>query len=147
MEATAISGFGFVEFVQNTTWVIPLVQSIHILCIGAVFATIGLVNLRRVGVFAGDVEIPDFDGGRLKVGAAVLGLLAATGLIMIASEPDRTLSNTLFYVKLGLLALACLLTFLPTRSGSEVARKSRAFAASIALVLVIFAGRWIAYVI
>lgn len=147
MEATASSGFGFVEFVQNSAWVIPFVQSIHILCIGAVFATIGLVNLRRVGVFAGDVELPDFDRGRLRVGAAVLVVLAATGLIMIVSEPDRTLSNTLFYVKIGLLALACLLTFVPTRSGSDVVRKWRAFAALIAWVLIIFAGRWIAYVI
>jgi uncharacterized membrane protein len=147
MEATASLGSGFVEFVQNSAWVIPFVQSIHILCIGAVFATIGLVNLRRVGVFAGDVEMTDFDGGRLKAGAIILVLLAATGLIMIVSEPDRTLSNTLFYVKLGLLTLACLLTFLPTRSGSDVVRKRRAFAALIAWVLVIFAGRWIAYVI
>lgn len=147
MEATASPGLGFVEFVQNSTWVIPVVQSIHILCIGAVFATIGLVNLRRIGVFAGDVEMPDFDGRRLKAGWSILVLLAFTGLIMIASEPERTLSNTLFYVKLGLLALACLLTFSSLWSGSEIARKARALTALIAWVLIIFAGRWIAYVI
>ncbi|MCZ8173365.1 MAG: hypothetical protein O9272_16660 [Brevundimonas sp.] len=147
MEATASPGLGFVEFVQNSSWVIPVVQSIHILCIGAVFATIGLVNLRRIGMFAGDVEMPDFDGRRLKAGWGILVLLAATGLIMIASEPERTLSNTLFYVKLGLLALACLLTFPPLQSGSEIATKARALVALIAWVLIIFAGRWIAYVI
>jgi hypothetical protein len=147
MQATASSGFGFVEFIQNSAWVIPFVQSIHILCIGAVFATIGLVNLRRLGVFAYDVEMPDFDGSRLRAGAVVLALLAATGLIMIASEPDRTLNNTLFYVKLGLLALASLLTFLPIQLGSEALRKWRAIAALIVWVLIIFAGRWIAYVI
>lgn len=146
MEATASPGFGFVEFVQNSTWVIPFVQSVHILCIGLVFATIGLVNLRRIGVFAGDADVPDFDVARLKTGTAVLVLLAVTGLIMIASEPERTLSNTLFYVKLGLLALACLLTFPPLRSASGVV-EIRAFVALIAWVLIIFAGRWIAYVI
>ncbi len=147
MEATASPSLGFVEFVQNSTWVIPVVQSIHILCIGAVFATIGLVNLRRIGVFAGDVEMPALDRRRLKAGWSILGLLAFTGLIMIASEPERTLSNTLFYVKLGLLVLACLLTFSPLWSGSEIARKARALTALIAWALIIFAGRWIAYVI
>ncbi len=147
MIRSALPNFGFVEFVQNTSWVIPAVQSIHILAIGLLFATISLVNLNRAEIFAPDVKSSQMGGGRLKFGLGALSLLATTGVIMVVSEPARTLGNPLFYVKLGMVSFACLLTFAPPQFCPAITLKTRAYLTLLTWALIIFAGRWIAYVI
>lgn len=147
MTQSGFADLGFVEFVQNTSWVIPAVQSAHILAIGLLFATIFLVNLRRAGIFAQDVDVAEIEAGRLKLGIGVLALMAATGGLMVISEPDRTLGNALFYIKLGLVCFASFLTFVPSGPSPVITVKVRAYFALLTWALTIFAGRWIAYVI
>ena len=147
MTQSGLAGLGLIEFVQNTSWVIPAVQSVHILAIGLLFATIFLVNLRRAGIFAQDVNVAEIEGGRLKLGVGVLALMAVTGGLMVISEPDRTLGNALFYIKLSLVCIASFLTFVPSGTSPVITGKVRAYLALLAWALAIFAGRWIAYVI
>ena len=83
-------------------------------------------------------------------------MLALTGALLIASEPNRAIFRVVFWVKMALVAAALLATWGQRRwvgAGLGDATKTSALAyrllavASVALwVSVIFAGRWIGYV-
>lgn len=140
-----------------TSWVVPTVQSIHILAIGVVLASGLLIALRLLGLSGRHLEIVAL-GERLlpSIWWAALVLLV-TGLILIVAEPTRTLNNPFFFAK-----VACLLVLVPlTRCFQLSLRKApvrwsaaavpprtvRPLAATAMLLLlaVIFCGRWIAY--
>jgi hypothetical protein len=81
-----------------------------------------------------------------------LAVLLATGLVMIIGEPERTLTNVPFWIKMALVVTGVLasiglrkplLTPLD-RSGTGPAR-SLAWIMLSLWVAVIFCGRWIAY--
>jgi uncharacterized membrane protein SirB2 len=139
-------------WIQTTTWVIPLVQSIHILTIGIVFGSILMVSLRVLGMIRSD-ETPAVVVARFSpwIGYGVI-VMAVTGVILIIGEPIREFSSTSFWLKMALVAVAVasaaffrgvLVQAAP--SGFSTTAKSTA-AATIALWLfIIFLGRAIAY--
>ena len=150
--ATALS-----HAIQTAGWVIPTLQTIHILAIAVLFFSAVIVDLRLWRVLQRDVPLKDVARRFLPVIWPVLLILLLTGSLLIIGEPRRSLLNTTFYLKMTLLAFAVVLTialqwslssapeFWERDRGRRIAAR---FAATLSILVwcgIIFAGRWIAY--
>ena len=136
------------QVIQDVEWIIPVVQTIHILCLAVVLSSVAMVNARLLGVGGTRVSVAEMTQRFLPwIWWAVL-LMACTGIILIAGEPPRSLRNTAFQLKMLLLATALTQTFLFQRSvrRNSVRHNRRTAAVSLALWggVAIF-GRLIAY--
>ncbi len=143
--------------VQSVRWIIPLLQSIHILMIGVVFVSILMIALRVLGRLRMDetfAEVWHRFAPWMWSGLVVMGV---TGLILVIGEPVREFTSTSFWLKMALLLSGVVSTVAFSRSvwtarpGGERAAEFSSGARSAAVVTVvlwlaiIFLGRAIAY--
>jgi len=152
IDQTALS-----QSIQAANWVVPAVQTIHILAIAVVASSALMIDLRLIGVFWASRPMKDVTSRFLPLVWWPLLLLLATGAVMIIAEPARSLKNPAFQFKMGLLIAALIVTglfqFLQRRNATfgDLRSGPRAAAATLAIVSmllwssIIFAGRWIAY--
>lgn len=140
--------------IRDILWVIPTVQSIHIIAITVLFGSALASNLRLAGVLASDEPLRGVVRRYYPWMRNALIVLLFTGLIMIIAEPDRVLVNTTFWLKMALVVTAFTLTLLLRRpllraADTPAPRPIKALAwVSIGLwCVVIICGRWIAYTI
>ena len=143
--------------IQTTKWIIPAVQTVHILSVAMVFSFAILVDLRIWRLLERDVPMPEVARRFLPTVWPVLLILLTTGSLLIIGEPRRSLLNSTFYLKMALLAVAIVLTAGLQRSISSspnswdrnrARRMAGRFAASVSILVwcgILFAGRWIAY--
>jgi hypothetical protein len=143
--------------IQTTTWIIPTLQTIHILCVAALFSSAVLVDLRIWRLTQRDVPLSDVGRRFLPLIWPVVIVLLLTGSLLIVGEPRRSLLNDTFYIKMALLAFALVLTGLLQWSltsapgfwerdiGRRIAGRAAAVASIVAWSSIIFAGRFIAY--
>ena len=143
--------------IKSITWVVPLVQSIHIVTIGIVFVSLLMIALRVLGLTRADQA---FDAVMARfspwIGKGLLVLLA-TGLILVLGEPIRELMSLSFWLKMGLLAIGVTsaVSFsrsIAARAGAggdhphfSTATKSAAMMTVLLWLVIIFLGRAIAY--
>ena len=152
LAATSLS-----HIIQTTKWVIPALQTIHILSVAVVFSSAVLVDLRLWRLLNRDVPLPELARRFLPTIWPVLLVLLITGSLLIIGEPKRSLLNSAFYLKMALLAVAIVLTAWLQWSLSsspnfwdtnKVRRMAGQFAATLSILVwcgILFAGRWIAY--
>jgi len=149
IDATALS-----QAIQATKWVVPLVQTVHILAIAALLSSVLMINLRLLGVAGTDQTLARVSERFRPVVWWSLPVLLASGLILIIGEPARALTNPFFQLKMCLLVVVLIVTLLSQRPlygdsrfwDNRVAT-GRAIA-MLSLLLwsgIVFAGRWIAY--
>ena len=142
--------------IQTTGWIIPALQTIHILCVAVLFSSAVLVDLRIWRLFQRDVPLLDVGRRFLPLIWPVVLVLLVTGGLLIIGEPRRSLLNTSFYIKMALLAFALVLTgllqwslslpgFWDKDRGRRIAGRLAATASILAWCGIIFAGRFIAY--
>jgi hypothetical protein len=150
IETTALS-----QAIQTHSWVVPTVQTIHILGIAAVMASVLMIDLRMIGVFP-EQPLARVSQRFRPVIWWTLPLLLVTGIIMITGEPGRSLANPVFQLKMLLLISAIVVTLIfqiPLGRNASYwdAGSRRALARIIAVASlllwtgIVFAGRWIAY--
>src|SRR5580700_2125619 len=96
--------------IQTTTWIIPTLQTIHILSVAAVFSAAILVDLRIWRLIERDEPLPEMARRFLPTIWPVLVILLVTGSLLIIGEPRRSLLNSTFYLKMALLLVAIVLT-------------------------------------
>jgi len=144
------------NFIKDATWVIPTVQSIHILAIAALLASMAMLDLRLAGVIGREQSTRQLARRFLPVLWRALPVLLGTGIVMIAGEPSRELLNRFFWIKMSTLLVALLLTIPMQRLVTEarlmdLPRGRRNTLRAIALLslllwmVIVFCGRWIAY--
>jgi hypothetical protein len=143
------------QFIQDTFWVIPTVQTVHIVSIAIVMPSMAMLDLRLVGI-AGRRQSLNAMGDRFLPWVWItLVVLLCSGSLLIIAEPGRSLRNVVFWTKMSLLATALILTFtfqtvLHRRKGFwETHRTAAVLLGSVSLVIwigIVAAGRWIAYV-
>ena len=143
--------------IQSVGWIIPTLQTIHILCVAVVFSSAILVDFRVLRLFERDVPLAEISRRFLLPIGPVLLVLLVTGSLLIIGEPRRSLLNSTFYLKMALLLVALLLTFGLQRSiasspgfwdkdrGRRMAGKALATLSIAVWCGILFAGRWIAY--
>jgi hypothetical protein len=95
--------------IQTNLWVIPAVQSIHIVAIGLVMSSVLMMDLRVFG-WAGTDQTPGQVTRRFAPWLwGALGVLFATGVLMIVGEPVRELLSLSFWLKMALLIVGAAL--------------------------------------
>ena len=139
---------------QTAEWIIPTVQTIHILSIGLVMSAVLMIDLRLLGWAWTDQPLTRVAARFMPVLWRTLPVLLLTGLVMIIAEPARSLENGAFQLKMLLLALVIALTLTLSRrigtnqwnSSSGWLRRGFPVVSLLLWVSIVFAGRWIAYV-
>jgi hypothetical protein len=150
----AVTPFSLV--LQNVEWIVPAVQTVHILAIGVVISAVFIVNLRLMGILGVDQTLARVSARFLVVIWWTLPVLLASGAVLIIAEPARSLGSTAFQLKMLLLALAIIVTLYcqhvlmreSLRAGRRRGPNIGRMVAAVSLLLwigIIFAGRWIAY--
>jgi len=145
---------GIYEF-MHSTWGWPVVESLHFIGLSLLIGTVGLFDLRMLGLARG---IPIGALHRLVPwGVAGYGLNVLTGIMFVSSVPDQYLFNPAFQTKLTLMGIAganvlCFYRFVyaPVRdsSGGAIAPQSARIMAAVSLVCwvgIIVCGRLITY--
>jgi uncharacterized membrane protein SirB2 len=138
--------------IQSISWLMPLVQAIHIVMIGVVFVSLLVICLRVLGRVRVDES---FDAVWARFAPWMwtgLVVMAATGLVMMAGEPVREATATSFWLKMGLILVAVAMVNVLRRNlagnaGPQFAAGPRAMSVAIIAILVaiVFLGRAIAY--
>jgi hypothetical protein len=142
------------QTIQSTPWIVPAVQTVHILAIATVLGAVVMLDLRLLRLTAVDQSVERQAQRFLPVIWSALPVLLLTGIIMIIGEPARSLKNPIFQLKMALLvaAVAVTATHQLLVAGQKLTRPNARSAAlwiaipSLALwTAIVFAGRWIAY--
>jgi hypothetical protein len=150
LQATSLS-----HTIQSVSWVVPLLQSIHILTIGVVFVSSLMIALRVLGRMRADEPFEAVWSRFAPWMWAGLAVMLATGLILVVGEPVREFTALSFWIKMMLVVTAATATVLYGRSLRAAAPpppaefSTPARLASVLIVVlwlaVIFLGRAIAY--
>ena len=145
------------QMIQTQAWIVPTVQTIHILAIAVVATSALMIDLRVLGVVGRDQSYAHVVQRFLPFVWWSLLILLLTGLVMIIGEPARSLKNWVFQLKVALIVVAMIVTYALqaslSKSASSDVTSSRATGAPLAIAIVslllwvgiICAGRWIAY--
>ena len=89
--------------IQTHLWIIPAVQSIHIVCIGMVIASVFMIDLRIFGWAGRDQTLLETTRRYSPWLWAALGVLLVTGILMVVGEPVRELMSLSFWLKMSLI--------------------------------------------
>ncbi len=145
------------NYVASQAWVVPTVQTAHILAITVVVAAAVVLSLRVLGFVERGQSVGALAGRFARPSIIAIVILALTGLLMIAGEPTRAIFRYVFWWKMALITLAIALT-----SGLLAGLKAqgiwhdpqtpipplyRVLAGGLLLIwlAIIVAGRWIGY--
>jgi hypothetical protein len=136
------------QALQSHPWAYPALEIVHIFGIALLLGNLVLFELR---VFGRGALLPLAELARLSLTVALCGfaLVAASGLLMFASQPQELLANRAFTLKMGLILLAAgnAVAFHVRGSLQRLDTTARALMlVSTGLWLaVLTCGRWIAY--
>jgi hypothetical protein len=141
---------------QSTDWLVPTLQTVHILSVALIIGAVLMINLRLLGWSNLDLPLDRVCARFLPFIWWPLLALLATGTIMVIGEPARSLQNPVFQLKIALIVVALVATTIfqhrvrrpPAFATAGVrARGATAIAFFSALLWggIIVAGRWIAY--
>jgi predicted tellurium resistance membrane protein TerC len=142
---------------QDVLWIVPAVQTVHLIAVAIVLSSMLMVGLRILGLAAMFQTVEQTADRYLSWVWPSLVILLFTGAVLILAEPGRTLPNASFWVKMVLLATV-LMAAIALRAATrfdprywETPRwRSGGTRALVALNFALWcgvavAGRWIAY--
>ncbi len=144
--------------IQSVSWIIPLVQSIHIMAVTVIVGSVLAVDMKLLGAVGRGSPISGATRRFLPWIWVALVVLLLTGATLTAAEPKRELLNWVFRLKMVLIVLVCAVTgaFQVTVSrnasawGNTPSNQWQARLLAIGTlaiwITIIFCGRWIGYV-
>lgn len=91
--------------IQVHLWIIPTIQSIHIVGIGIVLASVFMIDLRIFGWAGRDQTLGQTTRRFCPWLWAALVVLLITGILMVIGEPVRELMSLSFWLKMSLLVI------------------------------------------
>ena len=145
-------------FIQNQLWIIPTVQSTHILAVAVVMASGWLIGFRMMGLSGRSHSIHGMANRFLPWIWSALLVLAVSGVLLVVGEPARQLLNVAFRLKMLLVAALAAATYVfqkaltrnpanwDAQGDPAMAVKSVGALSLFVLLAIAVAGRWIAYV-
>ena len=151
-----LASTGLSVWIASQVWAVPTLQSIHILAIGVILASLAMLDLRLAGLIGREQSIREMTLRFYPWVWGALAVLVTTGFLQIMAEPARELLNWVFWTKMGLIVSAVLFTapvrrLLEDCRYRELAPRKQRIVRTCALislalwVLVVTCGRWIAY--
>ncbi len=100
-----LAGLPLSRMVRTISWVIPLLQTIHILAIGMVLSSVIMIDLRIWGFSRSQTLVQSSHRFLPWLWSGLL-LLTVTGIVLLVGEPRRSLLNGTFQLKMLIMALA-----------------------------------------
>ncbi len=103
--AAGIQSTSLSTALKSVSWIVPTLQSVHILMIGVVFVSILMISLRVLGRVRADeplVRVWNRFAPFLWSGVAVM---AVTGVVLTIAEPVREFMTLSFRLKMLLLVI------------------------------------------
>jgi hypothetical protein len=147
-----LSETAFSQAIQVTSWAIPAIQTVHILALATLFGCALVLALRFMGRGLAAEPLQRVSGRFTPLIWKLLLLLLVSGTLLIVAEPGRTITNPVFYLKMSMLMVSCVLTLwlaAAARRGLDRPTSLHQVAAVCTMLLwtgIIVAGRFIAYV-
>jgi uncharacterized membrane protein SirB2 len=111
LETSALS-----QAIKDATWAIPLLQSIHIVTIGVVFVSSLMIALRVMGRMRADEPFAAVWARFAPWMWYGLVVMVVTGVLLVIGEPVREFTALSFWLKMSLLAVAVIATFVLGRA-------------------------------
>ena len=101
MESIAawLAGTDASAVIQKTFWIIPVMQTIHIICVAMVFSSVVMIELRVLGVTKSQT-IEQIAHRYVPWIFTCVVVMAVTGSILIIGEPQRSLPSYEFQMKM-----------------------------------------------
>ncbi|HUD31562.1 MAG TPA: hypothetical protein VMR43_00910 [Variovorax sp.] len=133
---------------QSSPWAYPALETLHILGIALLLGNLVALEVR---VWGGAAMLPVVPLARLSLGLAAIGfaLVAASGLLMFATQAADLLTHRTFLVKMGLLALAgCNAAWFHGRGSLrklDLTARLQMLVSTALWLGVLVCGRWLAY--
>lgn len=139
-----------VNALRNVWGLPPIVQSVHILSIACIVASIVMIDLRTLGWAVRSQNLGEMRKRLTPWFWSALVALFMSGIVFVIARPRRYFANPIFGYKFLflLIALAFSVTLLQMLRRSDVQRPALKVVAGVSLLSwlgVILAGRWIAY--
>lgn len=143
------------NFVVTYRWVWPICETLHFIGLVLMAGTVGVFDLRLLGMAKGLAPAPLHR--LLRWGVAGFTISLVTGLMFISATPDQYFFNKAFYVKticLGLIGINVLLFYslefakvkaMGPNDDAPPAAKLMAAVSFILLVAVMCAGRMLTF--
>jgi hypothetical protein len=133
--------------IQTHLWVIPAIQSVHIVAIAVALTSVFAIALRILRLAGSDQTLVQTVGRFTPPLFGALYVSAVTGALMVIGEPTRELMSFSFWLKMSLLAVATVTVLAFRRAVSdnqghweEVVIDRRTTRSITVLVLLIWAG-------
>lgn len=141
-------GFQGLPWLASNAYAYPLLEAAHIVGIALLLGNLVLLELRVWGA-ARELPLPALARWTVTLAVAGFALVAASGLLMFASQPQELLANRAFVIKMGLVMLAgCNAGWFHARGSiarpDAMARAQTALSSGIWIAAII-SGRWIGY--
>jgi hypothetical protein len=148
------------EWVQSHSFMVPLLQIIHILAIAMGFGSVVLFNLRLVGKGGVGLTVPQAAQRYLPWMWWCLLLLLVSGIGMVLGDPVRLLVNPVFWIKIALFLAMLLISIAhlstvtrkvrasanwDATSGGSIAIRVSAYGLIILWLCIMAGGRFMAY--
>jgi putative copper export protein len=99
-----LSRTSFSLAIQTHEWVVPTIQSIHIVAIGVVMASVFMIVLRVLGWAGRDQSLMEVTRRFSPWLFGALSVMLVTGILMVIGEPARELLAFSFWLKMCLVA-------------------------------------------
>jgi hypothetical protein len=142
------SGFTGIKWIASNPIAYPALEVVHIVGIALLLGNLVLVELRVWGL-AAELPIRPLARIALRLSLAGFALIAASGLLMFASQPGELISNRTFLIKMGLIQLAGLnAAWFHARDSlgrADSLARAQTLVSTGLWLSVIICGRWIAY--
>jgi hypothetical protein len=156
--AEQISASAVSQTLQNTLWVVPVSQSIHIISLSVLFASAVMINLRLLGIGKSGRSVSQLVETLVPWMWRALAVCLITGTIQTITEPVRQFVTPIYWMKMGLIIILAVLTAWFARtvranvakwdgeSTRPVVATVFAIGSTLAWLTVITFGRFIGYV-
>ena len=134
----------------HNAWVIPTIQSIHIVTVGVVLASVLMIDLRVLGWAGHDQTLRETAN---RFGPWLLwGLLAqlVTGALMVVGEPERELQTFSFWLKMLLVAVGTLIAvvfLIALRNNEQHWERTLVHSGSVKALAIVTLALWVSIVI
>ena len=90
--------------IQKTLWLVPVMQTIHIVCVAMVFTSVVMIEFRILGISKAQTMAQTAHRFVPWIFYGVV-VLALTGAVLIVGEPGRSLPSFEFQAKMLFLAV------------------------------------------
>lgn len=143
--------------IQTHDWVIPTIQSIHIVGIGIVLVSVFMIVLRVLGWAGRDQSLMETTARFAPWLFSALYVMLATGTLMVIGEPARELLAFSFWFKMSLVLLATVIAgifessvrkneaYWESSITKSLSTKSFAIFTLLIWIAIVILGRLIAY--